>query len=211
MGMDLNVYRLIKPLPVLGGDPASDIRSRTIFVTAEQADALRAQFPEANFEHQQFVDMDVLYQVTGVPANWYVSEWELSGATGWVDFEHDGQVSRREIADTAILLRDDPLLSCEFEVEELGYMRKPFRHHTTPVRVEGNTVILSTDNFAGVDRDKVAALMGPHAADASIATFLAADVARLQALAEHCAEPQRWEQVVLDTMGSPDVVTVIDW
>lgn len=210
MGMDLNVYQLLRPLdPNLEDYPAN---SRGLSVTTVQFEALRKLFADLQARDEEFVSLERLREFAGVPGNWDLSAWDLGLPRGWAEFSDPAcqQASVLVEVDSQQFLDKGPLVTVVFEVCERGYLRKPFRFHDTPSRVEGDTLVLTVDNFTGCDMAKVTEALGAQVMEDSSGVFGYSDLPRLQVLKDLCSMPNAWQRQVLDQMA-PDCVAVIDW
>lgn len=216
MGMDLSVYRVIRPLAEK--DLIEGVRYRHLFLREQQLEQFKQRFGAVDAAPEEVMDVDLLRAEQGIPESWAMSEWDLSAEEGWASFsDPEGKA-----ADKLVTVQSRQYLcwtgrydiGC-YEVEEMGYMRKPFRHSCTPavasVEASGASVITFTvGNFAGADLDALTAVLGKEAMEDCYAVLLYDDLPQLRQLKDLCAFPEVWEQQVLNDFG-PDCCVVIDW
>ncbi len=213
MGMDLYVLRLLRALTP--AEAEADDNARAVYVTPAQAKVLTAKYPDAVFVPIQSVNTGRMLELSGLDSAWVAEDWNLTAADGWMEFEHAVTAERRRmpVASSLVLDSDPDCLVGWFDAPQEHYLRKPFRHYSTPTEIRGNTAILSTDNFAGVEQEQAVALMGPMAREHSVAMFLPVpeDMARLEALGALCHSPALWKEKVLEPMGWTGCVVLISW
>lgn len=219
MGMDLSTYKLLKALSQ-DDEAVGEGRTRNLYLTAEQVAQLRIQFPDLMSEAEQALDEDKLRALARsqqVPDDYYIADYgqspEAEDPKGWVSYRHPEEDSSDMLIEVPVFadcLRETGFHLVHMAVQELGYIRKPFRLESTPSRIEGDTLVLSVGNFTGSDTAKLTEIMGQSVMDSSYGAFLFSDIERLKALKPMCFSPQEWQTQVLDVMG-PDCVTVIDW
>ena len=210
MGMDLTVYRMRQPLSPDQYATAQD--ARKLLLTDAQVQQLRGRFEQVKPERQQLVDVEKLREACSLDESWALQAWDLENKPGWVEFAKCGtaDVTSRHAVDPAAFVLEGSLYEQPMAVEELSYIRKPFRKGSTPPRMEGDVLVLTADNFTGSDLDALATVLGVEAMDNSYALFFAEDRMKLEALREHCFDPELWQRKVLDVLEC-DCVVVMDW
>lgn len=212
MGMDLTTYRLVRPLSQ--AESAESNTARTLFLTAEQQAFLQARFPDMTVRLQQYLDLDALRREFSVPDTHQVGDWDLTlGAHSWASFEADGCPDFLvSVPDPAKFIVTASRMLADFELEQVGYLRKPFRlNDSDSSYVEGDTLVLRTGNFAGANVQGIGDILGKEAMDDAVALLLPENIDQAQALASHCFDKALWEAHVLRWLQEPDYVTIIDW
>ena len=209
MGMDLTVYRLVRPL-TNEEYATTDLPARLLLLRAAQVEHFQVRHPGATPVQDQLLDIDKVRNDHGLDDAWAPVRWDVSKEQGWVAFERGSEPQRLVEVDSLRYTTLDPLYTQAMEVAEVAYMRKPFRNGSTAPRMEGDTLILPTDNFTGCDMARLAPLLGEDAMRDSYGCYFYEDLERLQQLEKHCHSPQQWRRQVLDKLTA-DCVVVIDW
>jgi len=104
-------------------------------------------------------------------------------------------------------LIEDLSFETGYTFTEVGYIRKPFRHYSTPIEENDGVVTLTTDNATGVDWKVVSELMG-CGDDSSAAIF---DIKVARDLKKHVGEKVAWQQQVINQMRTKGVFVTLDW
>lgn len=104
-------------------------------------------------------------------------------------------------------LIEDLLFETGYKFAEIGYIRKPFRHYSTPIEETDGVVTLTADNTTGVDWKVVSELLG--CGDDSFAAIFDIKVAR--ALKQHVGDKVEWQKQVINLMRTKEVFVSIDW
>jgi len=102
---------------------------------------------------------------------------------------------------------EDLCFDTGYTFTEIGYIRKPFRHYSTPTEENDGVVTLKTDNATGVDWKVVSELMG--CVDESSAAIFDIKVARV--LKQHVGDKVDWQKQVINQMRSKEVFVSLDW
>ena len=93
-----------------------------------------------------------------------------------------------------------------YKFDEVGYIRKPFRHYSTEPIVNGDEIVLTVDNFTGVDWNYVTGLL--KCGDAFAAIF---DIEVAKTLLPVVGKKEYWKSLVIDKLNDPDVFVAMDW
>jgi len=102
---------------------------------------------------------------------------------------------------------EDLCFDTGYTFTEIGYIRKPFRHYSTPTEENDGVITLKTDNATGVDWKVVSELMG--CVDESSAAIFDIKVARV--LKQHVGDKVDWQKQVINQMRSKEVFVSLDW
>lgn len=210
MGMDLTTYRLVRPLTL--AESAEANTSRTLFMTSEQQAILQARFPDMTVRPQQYLDLDALRRELSVPETHQVGDWDLTlGEHSWASFEAEGYPDVLvAVPDPNKFIVTAARMLAEFELEQVGYLRKPFRlNDSESSYVEGDTLVLRTGNFAGADTAGIGGILGKEAMEDAVALLLPEDIDKARALAPHCFDKVLWETHVLRWLQEPDRKSVV--
>lgn len=229
MGMDCNGYIVVRvpttqdlawyeengyePLP--GGNK---LYVQVLCLTAEQHAALNQmlgeQFPG---EPRQFVNTDKLQEDFKVPEHYHLDfdAYDLTQEGGWVQYSSskEGEPSMLLQVKSADYLYTDGLYHVLAVVQRASYLRKPFRKDwdTPTSRVEDDTLVLTTGNFAGADVPALNALLGIDANDRCCKTLMPTDIELAQQLRAHAGTPAAWDEAVTEVLKDARGIVYLDW
>lgn len=88
------------------------------------------------------------------PTSEHYQQWELENSQlfgledDWIHFVRTTEIGlESEILKAEFIYKEKEVVF--FEVKEVGYMRKPFRHTETPTKIENESIIITVTNFSG--------------------------------------------------------------
>lgn len=96
------------------------------------------------------------------------------------------------------------------KVEEIGYMRKPFRHSDIPTRSEGNNLVITVTNFSdkGLVAQEIMKKVSEEQTDSGNLFVFEKEV--LNQLAECSYEPKFFNEIFIQNFKSKDLV-LFNW
>lgn len=229
MGMDCNGYFVVRvpttqdlawfeesgyePLP-----EGNKFYVQQLSLTAEEHvelnQMLGEQFPGVP---RQFVNTDKLQKDFNVPEHYHLDfdAYDLTQEQGWVQYSSskEGEHSMLLQVKSADYLYTDGLYHVLAVVQRTSYLRKPFRKDwdTPTSRVEGDTLVLSTGNFAGADVPALNALLGIDVDDRYCKTLMPSDIELARALRAHTGNPAAWDESVIEVLKDPRGIVYLDW
>jgi hypothetical protein len=210
MGMDVDVYRLLAPITA---DEAFDsaVKCTRLSISNSQKTQLARQYPQAEFEQTEYIDEVKLRGTYEIADDYQLSNWDLATQDGWVSFSTEGSPDiLLEVPSDDFIIKEDTW-EVYFTVKQLGYLRKPFKRGAAPVYFENGCLTLTAGDFEGADVPALTAILGAHAMDNGMRTFLVDERATLIALQPHCADPDVWAEQVLARVTDEDCVVRLSW
>lgn len=94
--------------------------------------------------------------------------------------------------------------------EEIGYMRKPFRHEETPSRVEGNCVILTVTNFSGKGKNAYEVMRSYDSKQVESSYVIMFEKKDILSLKEFCYYLDNYQKQFLDNLEDNEYLSM-DW
>lgn len=213
MGMDLSVYRLVCPAPLERDEVNTDSKQRELLVSESQALFLEGLFPGFERKRQEFINVEYLRKRAGAPAEANLYLWDFSGPSGWASFSMEGRPDILYEGPSEGIIEFGSFFEANFQVEELGYIRKPFRREdkSSTFCKETGTLTLFTNNFGGADLQALRDIFGEERWDNAWALFTQPEKTAVEALGRHCFSASHWKKVVTAHLDDPRVVVCIDW
>jgi hypothetical protein len=227
--MDCNSYIIVrKPTPVdqafYEEHPFDDLPEGkglgvgTLSLTSEGhrlvSAALNCELPG---KPRQFVNTDKLEADFNVPKHYHLDfgVGDMEGENGWIQYRssHDGDEPLRLDFRCADYLYTDGLIHVDVVLQDVGYMRKPFRLSMDEgvTKEADDTIVLTSDNFAGADIGALRALLGEDAMGHYCKVLLPGDMALAEALKAHTANPEAWEEAVINVLRNPLGIVILTW
>lgn len=107
---------------------------------------------QAGFSVDYAVNEPILDETATIPDNlkdWEITNWDLTHTAmsdNWIELTHPVTEELVTLKGEQLIFKDQPTIY--FHRQEVGYMRKPFRHSETPTIQEGDTMVFSVTNFS---------------------------------------------------------------
>lgn len=146
----------------------------------------------------------------------HYQQWELENSqlfgleTDWIHFVRDTESGlESEILKAEFIYQEKEVVF--FEVKEIGYMRKPFRHEDSPAKFENDAVIISVTNFSGKGNNAYEVLkkISPEQTDnGNVFVFNIDELKELQKFAE---DHQFFNKMLINDFDTQKDIVLFNW
>lgn len=217
MGMDLHLYEVR-----LASNNETSQEVTAYPLAPDQVELYKAKFGDLIYE-EATVDIDqLLNKYGGLRSNASIVAWDLDREPGkklFIDVSAECGVERvifseeqvREFEESAWWIC---LESFALYCKEHTYIRKPFRRNLNVdlSEIQGNTLILRSNNFAGADGDAVLKLMGETAVKFGMFFAGKEKLNVIKQLAALSNDPEYWQKNIIDRIENEEnMYLAINW
>ena len=212
MGMDCTTYK-IKNV-VFNED---DIKTRTLMLTDEQKQDFIQRFPKSidMFKANELLNLEQIKIDFNISNNFSSTDWDFNNpALSWikyVDYSTDNDINPEQVISiedsSKYIYQDGWTIICE--VEEIGYIRKPFRHYDTPTKNDDESITIYIDNFTGVDQS-INEVLGSKACENCYLILNNNNLDIAKKLGNYCYDKEEWFNNVTSKLFDNNF-TIIDW